>query len=85
MSFGFDSVVPQKCQEVDVVRTLVSTSHRAIHPRRQADKRQKQFVKWVFEQKDIDCIIASGKAEMESSRLDGAKKPLKKPLKPPKK
>lgn len=25
-----------------------------------ADKRQKQFVKWVLEQKDIDCIIVAG-------------------------
>ncbi|CAE7568847.1 unnamed protein product [Symbiodinium pilosum] len=25
-----------------------------------ADKRQKQFVKWVFEQKDVDCIIVAG-------------------------
>ena len=24
----------------------------------QADKRQRQFVKWVFEQRDVDCIIA---------------------------
>jgi len=25
-----------------------------------ADKRQKQFVKWVFEQKDVDCIVVAG-------------------------
>ncbi|CAJ1361139.1 unnamed protein product [Effrenium voratum] len=25
-----------------------------------ADKRQKQFVKWVFDQKDIDCIVVAG-------------------------
>lgn len=25
-----------------------------------ADKRQRQFVKWVFEQRDVDCIIVGG-------------------------